>query len=213
MGSPLAAAATGKRESQKLLRQHNMALTINMIARYWRKIPNAPEELDERRLTLILGVSHLNQTPWIPEEQGLMVLQASHKVFGDPVQLAKDPFNLHQYEYKYYNSSEFTINVAPLGLIDGFKVPIVSVVPGGLITIPHGLAKGGTKSAVHGVAPQLKPCPSIEQDRLLDLTPASFAEWCTYNAYKLSECCERQILWSDVRQCLLCEKCKKETML
>lgn len=203
MGSPLAAASTAMRESAKLLRQQNMGYCVNAIARVWKRCGLRWTAL-ERRVEIILDQNQQHQSPWTSEEIGLIMLQASHKVYGDPMQLEKHPLKLQPYTVLYYNTSEHHINVKPLGL------KIETVVPGGLLSLPMGLTIGGRKSAVAGVAPQLQPCPTIEHDQLLDLTPSSFAEWVTYNSYQLSPCCNAQIMWSDTMQCLHCFTCMKE---
>lgn len=215
MTSPLAAAAVGKRESDSLLRKQNMVYCINSITRFLKRYSLWHSDYINRRIDTIFRSNAINQTPWTKEESGLMMIQASHKVFGDPVQLSKDPDKLHSYCVIYHNPSVHTINIRPLGLRDKDNLSMEYVVPGGLVSIPYGYTSGGNRSAVASIAPQLEPLgeQGSQEDRLLDLTPASLAEWITYMSYSLSECCMRQLLWSDRRQCLLCEKCRKETYL
>lgn len=202
MSNVLSAAATGKRDALKTLHAHNMELTINMLARYWRKLPNASADSEEKRIDIILRaaqVSHFN--PWTLEEQGLIALRASYKAFGDPHKLNRHSLELKQYQFIYYNPTYHTINIKPLGLT------VESVVPGGLVSIPYGLAKGKRLSAVTGIAPQLVPWEGQTEDRILDLTPTSFHEWVTYTPYKPSVCCNYVMLWSEKLQQLVCNKC------
>lgn len=203
MTSVLAGAAKGKREHNQLLRESNANFCVNTIYRCLKRNTH----FLEGRIRIILDQNQVSQSPWTAEEAGVIVLKACNKFYGDPMQLEKHPLKLKPFEVKYYNASPHELNIAPLGL------SVERVVPGGLVAIPQSYAVGGNKSAVAGVAPQLRPCPQIEQDYLLDLSPTTFAEWVTYTDFKVSKCCGSHILWSDTKQCLHCFNCMNEVAL
>jgi hypothetical protein len=140
------------------------------------------------------------------------LLEANRAVYGDP-QTMWDNLMTQHHRLPYHNPTAHRLNVHALGL----TVPPTEgqvkcqfqdwVEPGEIVYIPFPDTQGGKHSAIAGVAPQLVPCPRQEEN-LLDLTPSSYAEWCTYmSGNVLSPCCYKAIVWSDLHARLMCAKC------
>lgn len=135
-----------------------------------------------------------------------LALRTAHKAYGAPMALAKD--NLRQYMVTYFNPTQRTLNVKPLGVLDDDKKPVENLPSGGWIRIPEGYTKGGRYSTIATVAPQLLPMPVQRHDELSDNNPLSYVEWITFQPNRPSPCCGKQVLWSDTGHTLQCEKCK-----
>jgi hypothetical protein len=135
-------------------------------------------------------------------------LRTAQLAFGAPMALAKD--NLRQYTVTYYNPTQHTLNVKPLGVLDDDKKPVETVEPGGWIRIPEGYTKGGRYSVIKTNVPQLRPMKAHHgHDGLTDVKPLTYIEWIMYQPNRPSPCCKEQALWSDTGHVVVCQKCKK----
>lgn len=167
--------------------------------------------LDEALSTIVAAWHSVN---WTEKTRARIFRLAAHKAFGDPMALTQDQLRLRQHATPYYNPENRPIVVEAMGLPDEDGSVIKTVCPGGLINIPYGYQTGGRRSVVNTTAPQLVPMPRIEsKSNLLDQTPTTYQEWLTYYPATPSSCCNRSILWSDAKQCLICEICKSPISL
>src|SRR5260221_2654313 len=122
-----------------------------------------------------------------------------------------------QHSSIYWNPTTHNIKVEALGIIKTVgpdqKCTIWDYVePGGRISIPWGLAIGGKRSALKSVAPQLillkKQEGTDEYDT--EISPLTYNERCAFcDGLKLSSCCHRQVLWSEGKRKLICQRCQK----
>lgn len=140
------------------------------------------------------------------------VIEAFTKLLGDPLTMWQDHKRLH-HAIPYVNPEPVALNLHPLGLpkSDENGRPTKEIVdfvqPGEVIYIPQPYTIGGKYSTLTGVAPQLRPCPRVE-DEELDLQPTTYEEWChCTSGDQLSECCNKGVVWSDELRRLMCGKC------
>ena len=139
---------------------------------------------------------------WTPLEWTKIVKSAIDSIYGDPMKVR--PFSI-----PFFNPTNHDIVIAPLGLLGLDQKVISTIPPGGIVTIPIAYTRGGRNGPFSTVAPQLKPMPNIKPDQLLDLSACSYKEWITYDELSYSSCCNRQVVWSDLLEKQICDKCKK----
>lgn len=137
-----------------------------------------------------------------------VVINAGRELFGDPAIMLENS-NTRHHACPYWNPTNHNLLISPLGLtqvVDGKTIPVDRVAPGAMIYIPAPYTLGGKKSAVAGVAPQLRALP-VQVDLSLDIYPTTYAEWCTFGQPGMSKCCNKQTVWSDGHRRVMCSKC------
>lgn len=171
-----------------MLQQQIEIQALELLAKFKRKLKwkpmakwlKSPEQL-EVDLDKVYTDTGCVPEAWI---RGL-ILQLKEQFNMDP----QSPY-IHFPVY-YWNPTNHKVNIAPLGIHNTTVVE-----PGAHVPIPFPHTIGGKRSAITGVAPQLKALPRAGEDTLLDLKPTSLIEWATYFTYtKLTDCCRKCEVW------------------
>lgn len=123
--------------------------------------------------------------------------------------------SLKHHAAPYWNPTTHRINVHPLGLVKAIKPDTYEAVfydfvePGEQVMIPWSLTIGGKRSALLGVAPQLRPLPIQHGYDDSDVSPITYNEWCAFvSPNHMSECCNKGFVWSETHRRTVCSKCK-----
>lgn len=118
---------------------------------------------------------------------------------------------LEQYSILYHNPTYHTLRIDNCGVIDEAGEVVKTVSPGAMIRIPIELTIGGNKSVINSNVPQLQPVKEQIIDICLEaMTPLSHDEWCFFVPYRKSNCCKRDVAWSNHFNAVICTKCHCE---
>lgn len=183
---------------QRLVQIHTIA---TYLSTHWRLFEDLGSVED--RISAFLNNFLNNPLNLTPEETFQLIKKASAMAYGDPQDIKRK-----QYSVLYHNPTHHWLQISAMDLKDENAKPIEKISPGGVVWIPYAYTKGGKKSTVHGVAPQLLPA-TTHVETMLDLPPSTWGEWVQFQPYVPSRCCGEVVQWLDSKQYLECRGCKK----